>query len=637
MCIAFLSNAQWVSDPATNTLINNSHDVYDEIMQSRCPNGDFYVQFCNSMDQFWSPKLMYVSKNGVPMWSEPVYLGQTGLIASHGMSICATSDNCAVSHFMSVALGESGAYAVKVNPSGEIVWGPVQTSSINYHEKGRTEVIPDNNGGVWVSSTDFLHAIHIRHIDADGTMGTNLVIPVGEVGGGYQKMILAPDGCVLMPYHKHESAYTSYYIDQSIWVARISQSGELISDNPLMSTTTTEDWSQLECVSDGLGGGYVWLQRKDDGTDCYNIYVMHFAADGTSTTYESYPIGVQTCPADMTLHRWQSSGTYDVATGDFILVFLETDKDTGSHNSMRAVRVSQTGEIVNGQGGSVIIPTSLDRLDKFRVASAADKSITIVYCFAEQHGMTCMKALGTDSNFMVTWAKDFNTNPCNAVKKEIAEGAYEFADGQFVVFFQDNRNDINALYGQNIQPDGTLGQVVENPCSAPTNLAGKLINDGTMYGAQISWTAATGNELSFNIYKGVNPTTTELIGSTTEHEYFDDLTGQEGSFTYVVKAVCQEGESDPATTPEGVGYVVVNSTGVDENCDNDITVYQNGNEIIIDGIAVDNVEVYNISGQLVKRIAENANVINVGDLNAGLYLVNIKADGMKLSKKIIVR
>lgn len=637
MCMAFLSNAQWVSDPTTNTLINNSHDVYDEIMQSRCPNGDFYVQFCNSMDLSWSPKLMYVSKNGVPMWSEPVYLGQTGLIFSHGMSMCATSDGCAVSHFVSIALGDPGAYAVKVNTSGEIVWGPLMTSSIGYNDKGRTEVIPDNDGGVWVSSTNFLNDIHVRHINADGSMGDDLVIPLGEAGGGYQKMILASDGGILMPYHKHEAAYSGYLLDQSIWVAKISKSGELISENPLMSTTATEDWAQLQCVSDGLGGGYVWLQHKENGVDNYNLYVMHFSADGVSTTHDSHPIGVQICPTDVTLIRYQSSGTYDVTTGDLILVFQEADRVTETQITMRAVRVSQTGEIINGLGGSVIIPTSTDKLWDFRVASAADKSITIVYCFSEQHGMACMKAIGTDNNFTVVWTKDFNSNLCKSEAKQVAEGAYEFADGQFVVFFQDIRNDINALYGQNIQPDGTLGQVVENPCSAPTNLAGKLINDGTMCGAHISWTAATGNELSFNIYKGVTPSTTELIGNTTEHEYFDNLAGQEGSFTYVVKAVCQEGESDPATTPEGVGYIVVNSTGVDENYDNDITVYQNGNDVIINGIAVDNVEVYNISGQLVKRVAENANVINVSDLNAGMYLINIKADGMKVSKKIIVR
>jgi len=640
ICIAFIANAQWVDDPATNTLIDDSFEGYEDIFQSRCPNGDFFIQICNSIGDDYSPKLMYVSKEGIPMWDAPLLLAQSGTSWSQGMSMTATSDGCAISHFESsmVESGVYGPYAIKVNAQGETVWGPIKTADLYQGAyQCRTEIISDDNGGAWVSCCDFAQYMHIRHINADGTMGNDVQIPLGPQGGGRQQMALASDGGVLVPYHYYDSWQGSQYFDQTLRIAKISADGELVSDNVMMNTTTIQGYLELQCISDGQGGGYAWIMHDGGDVTVFNIYVMHFNSEGVCTTYNDHPLGVQICPTDTNYHRLNASGTIDFVTGDLILSFIEKDAATQSFYTMKAVRVTQSGDVVGTQGGTVIVPTVQTELGQFRIACAPDRSITMVYYCETEIMNGVLKAVGTDQNFSVLWEKDFNANVCSTFDKKIAEGANEYADDQFVVFFQDNRGDANALYGQNIYKNGSMGPVIIETCDAPTNLTGEYVS--TTQPIVISWTPASGNELSFNVYRGLNAVDFEKIGSTTENTYSDSdafSTGAE-DFYYQVRAVCEIGESDPATTEDGQTYVEINFTDVEENTETEISLYQNGNNVIINGMNIEAVEIYNVAGQLVKRFAENTNVISTSGMNAGMYFFNIKIDGKIISKKVVIK
>lgn len=639
MLASLSASAQWVDDPSANTFIHEGQSEYNEIYQSRCPNGDFFIQFCNFVGGDWNPKLMYVSKEGVPMWDEPVFLGRSGSTMSTGVSMAATSDCCAISHFAREE-GGYGPYAYKVNAQGEIVWGPIKTADIAEDAyQCRTEVVADENGGVWVSTTDFEQGIHVRHIAADGTMGDDIRIPVGDLGG-VQKMLAADDGGVLVAYQSYDASqgWTAY--DETIKVTKIDASGNIVNTQTMMNTTTIQGWKFMNIIPDGMGGGWCWIEHCGGEVDAFNVYVMHFSAEGNCTTYADHPLGVQVSPTDELYYRLEASGTYDVVTGDLILAFRETDAAYQIYNSVRIVRVSQSGELLNGAGGTVVVPVSETSIGQFSIACAPDRSVTLLYCSAKDYNDGQIMAIGTDPAFSILWEKDFNTNECIPSSKETtAYGSYEYADGQFVIFFQDVRDGVNGLYGQNIQKDGTMGPVVENPFLAPTDLTGEYVwnDESDTYGALISWTPATGNEISFDVYRGVTATDFELIGNTAETEYFDDMTGQEGGYLYQVIAVYDGGESEPATTEEGVPYVVVNITGVGESAATEVSVYQEGGNIIIKGVDVENVDIYNVSGQIVKHVVSSPNVIDASDLNVGMYFVNINEKGKIISKKIIIR
>lgn len=78
---------------------------------------------------------------------------------------------------------------------------------------------------------------------------------------------------------------------------------------------------------------------------------------------------------------------------------------------------------------------------------------------------------------------------------------------------------------------------------------------------------------------------------------------------------------------------------VEENKDSEISVYPNPvrDRVVIEGIEVAEVEVYNTLGQMVKTI-QGTNEISVADLPQGVYLLRIAdAEGKDYTNKIMIR
>ena len=78
---------------------------------------------------------------------------------------------------------------------------------------------------------------------------------------------------------------------------------------------------------------------------------------------------------------------------------------------------------------------------------------------------------------------------------------------------------------------------------------------------------------------------------------------------------------------------------IEENKDSEISVYPNPvrDRVVIEGIEVAEVDVYNALGQLVKTV-QSTNEINVSDLMEGMYLLRITAaDGECYTNCVVVR
>ena len=108
-----------------------------------------------------------------------------------------------------------------------------------------------------------------------------------------------------------------------------------------------------------------------------------------------------------------------------------------------------------------------------------------------------------------------------------------------------------------------------------------------------------------------------------------------GNFTYTVTV--NDGEATETAT---VSFTVIDDTNVEENMEAKVSVYPNpvSSVLTIDGIDdFTNLEVRIISlqGQVVMA-AVNTLVINVEDIEPGIYFVNIDCDGTQIIKRIVV-
>ena len=142
--------------------------------------------------------------------------------------------------------------------------------------------------------------------------------------------------------------------------------------------------------------------------------------------------------------------------------------------------------------------------------------------------------------------------------------------------------------------------------------------------------AGTRSLIGYNVFRNDNKINSELV---EVEEYFDNELPI-GSFEYYVTAVYSGGESDPSNT------VTIIVTDVDELEQRDVEVYPNPARDFLNIKAenITNIRIVNIVGQVVVNREMNVNhtQINVNDLQAGVYFIQIDTQKGSVTRKILV-
>ncbi len=91
-----------------------------------------------------------------------------------------------------------------------------------------------------------------------------------------------------------------------------------------------------------------------------------------------------------------------------------------------------------------------------------------------------------------------------------------------------------------------------------------------------------------------------------------------------------------------VSFNVSNSTGINENKQNTVSVYPNPADnfvnVKVEGGNSARVEIYNISGSLVESIvSDGSDRINIGELPNGVYFVSVTSGDKKIVKRLVIR
>lgn len=167
---------------------------------------------------------------------------------------------------------------------------------------------------------------------------------------------------------------------------------------------------------------------------------------------------------------------------------------------------------------------------------------------------------------------------------------------------------------------------------APTNFTGEL-NDATI---TLGWEAAEG-AASYNVYRSNTGTDYEIIANVTETQYEEEIT-ENGDYYYQVTAVFADGESDPATTPEGDNVIMFNVSGlgIAENNVN-VSLYPNPSDgaFNVSCPGMTKITIYGLCGETVIDIDTKADSHVVSDLDAGVYFIRIETAKGSITQKIV--
>ena len=610
LAAALTMQAQWVDDPATNTFIANSDVSGSEIYTSTDPvSGNTYVQWSEMRANGWTPILQCLDFEGNPQWgADGIQITTPNLASwSPGYAIAATNDGGVVSVFRTA---DAHHYAVRINADGTFPWGEEGIVLFDGNGGDRSEVMAGNDGGVWALGTDYLYS-YLQYVSSDGTLGS--VITVGDGDWNHDLGLMVPgfDNSVWLVYEKNTWAY-SYYYEKQIWVVGYTVDGVQIAPEVQLMTSYTMGGSYCHyVVPDGANGGYAFMWHAGIG-GAFNTYVFHFDENGFSTISDLNGTPVHT--TDPSNYYTGAYGTVDPVSHDLIIAYEQTDAYSQSQSRIYMNRITSTGEVLWGEG-ILVADYNGDSYSNILVDAFEDGSgFSLIY---NRGGyQTTVEAIGFDMDGNQLWTKQMSSS---SYARAMCDNSTGFHMGQNVVAWVNSSN--GGVYGQNIGPDGTMGYIEPIPpvpaCPAPENFEGQYVYDDETqtFGAMLTWTAPETQPLHYNLYRyhDINKDLLiiEVEGDATS--YFDECSV--GQYKYQLTAVYDDCESEYALTPDGIDYIDIEVTGIEEHADSRIVTVLN---------------VYNMNGQ---RIT----VSTMDELTTGVYIIQgLTEDGKLVTNKVVI-
>ncbi|ALM49971.1 hypothetical protein AMR72_14310 [Flavobacterium psychrophilum] len=178
--------------------------------------------------------------------------------------------------------------------------------------------------------------------------------------------------------------------------------------------------------------------------------------------------------------------------------------------------------------------------------------------------------------------------------------------------------------------------IEEIDCGEPTNLS---VNDVTDTTATVTWEAATTGNATPNVYEYNYGTTdalpTEGTPETTTSIALDELTADTQYYAFV-RVLCGPTWSEWVTIPFKTDATV----GLNDKNFTSLTAYPNPVKDVLHlnaATSITKVEVYSITGQLILSQDNNSldAEVNLQQVSAGVYLVNVLGEGTSKRIKIV--
>lgn len=448
--------AQWVSDPAQNTLLATGSSDYGEILLSTNPqSANTYIQWCGSHSNGWSPSIQMVDSAGNPMWgANGIHISSPSFASySNGVAMAALTKGGCVSGFVDNA---GHCKALKINDDGSFAWSANGIAAIQADDCLRTEVVACHNGGFWILTFND-HNIYLRFYQSDGTPGGSQ-ITISDTHGSeniaFGQMVVDDNDNVFVVYMKQHFAY-SYYQYKTLCVAKYAINGTQLSQEvQLMNTVAISGQICHDVCPDGLGGGYAWISHPALN-DMFEVYVFHFDNTGASTI--SDPRGLLVGEPDNINFHGMPSASLEPNSHDLLVAFVETDAVTQTHNAIRVNRVTTNGTKLWGPNGNVIVPTTSHNISNLIIDAFPDGTwSSIIYKYDEN----IVKAVGINSLGTLIWDTTMSTASGNSIALSAASSGYN--NHQTIVAWEGTRNGTFGMYGQNLQKNGVMGPVVIN-------------------------------------------------------------------------------------------------------------------------------------------------------------------------------
>jgi Secretion system C-terminal sorting domain len=448
----------WPDDPNVNLPVGvaNGDQAVPHIVETsdggcyvgwfdnRSGNYDIYLQRLNSAGEIqWT-------ENGMAISSQP----QNSWVADWCVAVD-NNDNAIVA-LSDVRNGpDTDIYAYCVSPTGEFLWGAdgVTISDAAEDEYEPQIIVLEDDGVIfsWLE-TGVAQKVIIRKLNSEGVVvwdPANITLE-SEFGMSYTRLAKAEASNFIVLFEWKQG--TGMWAELHLYAQKYDTDGAALWDANHVAVYASNGislWSDPEVIYDLAGGAYVGWYDSRGGMD-HHAFVQHISSAGTAV-WDAAGIQLSTQVGEF---QFQPSLVADPISG--VYAFFHT---TSTNQDMWGV----SGQFVNSAGtlgwsdiAHRYIPLGNVELG-FVNAYPCDDDFIVTY-FSGGFANSFVEAFRADNTGELVWGEEHVVLSSLASNKDDLIGVVN-SFNQVISIWTDERNGSNDIFLQNVNADGTLGDL----------------------------------------------------------------------------------------------------------------------------------------------------------------------------------
>jgi PKD repeat protein len=463
-CVPIISG-QWTSNPAENTAITTMSGEQALPKIAVDGNGYAYVSWFSNEAGNYNVRLQRLDRDGNALWPENGVLvssePQDTWITDYDLAV--DPSGYAVVTFTDIRTGQSNPVGYRISPDGDMMWGQtgiLLANDNNFDPSPKVCVTTVGNSiFAWQSIPDSGdYQVRLQKISPDGQVlwGDGIILSQAGIDFTAPYLLPAENDSVYLIWHKETGPY--YAPNRGLYVQKLDVNGSFMwtSDVEVYAPVPSGPVVYLQTCRDDSGGIVFSWYRAYDSTH-FHSYVQHMDADGTITMPAN---GVLASTSTARNHMYPAPA-FLPQTQEIVLFFSEQDLDQITRG-IYAQKFDLQGNRLWGDQGIQLIGLSNNDYLLFMADGKDNKAICIYQAAVFGTIDAKMQAVMLDDQGNFVWPEQFiDLSTYQSQKLHNVMTTYYL--GQWVAVWQDQRHDYGDIYAQNIQPDGTLGVVMNQP------------------------------------------------------------------------------------------------------------------------------------------------------------------------------
>lgn len=455
LLLASVALAQWSDNPAVNNAIAvlPGEQVIPKI--ATCPNGDSYIGFFSQESGNYNLRLQRLDSQGNELWAA------NGILISNNSSdswltdwdMAADADNHCIMTWQDVRNGNNNAYAYRISPNGDLMWGNdgiALSDNAEFNASPRVVTTPAGNAVfAWMSG----NVIIMQKISPTGNKlwGENGITLTSPNRLMWPQMLPVGNDDILMKYYDDSGMPNAP--TRHIYAQRYNSNGAPVWSTPTVISNAggVAAWTQiLSFINDGNDGFYITWHDDRDFNNFASAWVQHvnnqgvmqFAANGVEASSESdmnhfYPY----------VAKLQGS--------EEIIVFWNEMNGNQNLRGIYGQKFSANGTKLWEPNGKVFIPISSTDVLPLQTGSI-ESDVMLLYEESTGPVTGNLKAMRVNKDGNYSWPGE-KVSVCSVNSGKTHTEMSKFQNNQWIISWEDDRNGNPDIYAQNLLQDGTLG------------------------------------------------------------------------------------------------------------------------------------------------------------------------------------